>query len=60
LSVEFVLGDFLADAVPGPYDWIFEHTLFCAIDPARRDDYVNAVLDTLVNWEFATENLGRK
>ena len=40
LSAEFILGDFLADAALGPYDWIFEHTLFCAIDPARRDDYV--------------------
>ena len=44
LSAQFILGDFLADAAPGPYDWIFEHTLFCAIDPARRDDYVRAVL----------------
>jgi len=23
-----------------------------------RADYVNAVLDKLINWEFATENLG--
>jgi cyclopropane fatty-acyl-phospholipid synthase-like methyltransferase len=44
LSAHFILGDFLADAVPGPFDWIFEHTLFCAIDPSRRDDYVQAVL----------------
>jgi methyl halide transferase len=47
LSAQFLLGDFLADAVLGPYDWIFEHTLFCAIDPARRDDYVRAVLRRL-------------
>ncbi|MEW6303951.1 MAG: methyltransferase domain-containing protein, partial [Verrucomicrobiota bacterium] len=26
------------------FDWVFEHTLFCAIDPSRRDDYVRAVL----------------
>jgi SAM-dependent methyltransferase len=44
LSAQFILGDFLADAATGPYDWIFEHTLFCAIDPARRNDYVGAVL----------------
>jgi SAM-dependent methyltransferase len=44
LSAQFILGDFLQDAALGPYDWIFEHTLFCAIDPARRDDYVKAVL----------------
>ena len=47
LSAQFILGDFLAHAVPGPYDWIFEHTLFCAIDPSRRSDYVTAVLRRL-------------
>ena len=25
----------------------------------RRADYVNAVLDKLVNWEFAAENLAK-
>ncbi len=25
------------------YDWIWEHTCFCAIDPARREGYVEAV-----------------
>ena len=47
LSAQFILEDFLADAVTETYDWIFEHTLFCAIDPARRDDYVSAVLGRL-------------
>jgi SAM-dependent methyltransferase len=47
LSAQFVLGDFLEEAVPGPFDWIFEHTLFCAIDPCRRDDYLKAVLRRL-------------
>ena len=47
LSVQFVLGDFLGDAALGPFDWIFEHTLFCAIDPARREDYIKAVLRRL-------------
>ncbi|HEY3860265.1 MAG TPA: methyltransferase domain-containing protein [Verrucomicrobiae bacterium] len=47
LSAEFILGDFLEEAAPGPYDWIFEHTLFCAINPARREDYVKAVLRRL-------------
>jgi SAM-dependent methyltransferase len=27
----------------GAYDWVWEHTCFCAIDPARRDEYVRAV-----------------
>ncbi len=29
------------------FDWVFEHTCFCAIDPARRTDYVSAVAGTL-------------
>ncbi len=44
LSSTFVRTDFLADPAPKPFDWLFEHTLFCAIDPARRDDYAQAVL----------------
>jgi len=44
LDAHFVQADFLADAPPKPFDWLFEHTLFCAIDPSRRDDYVQAML----------------
>jgi SAM-dependent methyltransferase len=44
LAAQFHLGDFLADEPPQPFDWLFEHTLFCAIDPTRRADYVQAVL----------------
>jgi SAM-dependent methyltransferase len=44
LKAEFVLGNFLDDAPPRPFDWLFEHTLFCAIDPQRRSDYVRAAL----------------
>lgn len=44
LKATFLRGDFLEDSPPVPFDWVFEHTLFCAIDPARRDDYVRAVL----------------
>ncbi len=47
LSAQFIQGDFLAGDAMGPYDWIFEHTLFCAIDPGRREDYVRAVLHRL-------------
>jgi methyl halide transferase len=25
------------------FDWVFEHTCFCAIDPARRPDYVRVI-----------------
>ena len=41
---EFQLTNFLETEPATPFDWIFEHTLFCAIQPARRDDYVRAVL----------------
>src|SRR5262245_51490165 len=43
LTAEFALADFLHDAPPRLFDWIFEHTLFCAIQPSQRDDYVGAV-----------------
>jgi SAM-dependent methyltransferase len=42
--VRLLQSDFLADPPPEPFDWLFEHTLFCAIDPAQRDQYVEAVL----------------
>ena len=44
LTATFAQSDFLADPPPMQFDWLFEHTLFCAIDPSRRDDYVKAVL----------------
>ena len=44
LSAEFRLADFLHDEPPFLFDWLFEHTLFCAIQPGERDDYVRAVL----------------
>lgn len=33
---------------PPAFDLVIEHTCFCAIDPARRDDFVAAVADALV------------
>jgi SAM-dependent methyltransferase len=44
LPATFQLADFLTDHPPRQFDWLFEHTLFCAIDPKRRDEYVRAVL----------------
>ncbi len=44
LTAKFTLTDFLRDAAPQRFDWLFEHTLFCAIQPSERDDYVRAVL----------------
>ena len=47
MKAEFILGDFLIDTPLRPFDWVFEHTLFCAIDVDRRHDYVEAVLHWL-------------
>ena len=44
LTAKFQLADFLHDEPPQKFDWLFEHTLFCAIQPGERDDYVRAVL----------------
>lgn len=40
----FSVSDFLAGpGTHGRFDWVFEHTLWCAIPPDRRGDYVTAV-----------------
>jgi SAM-dependent methyltransferase len=40
-AVEFVTGDFfaLADPFAGAFDWVVEHTCFCAIEPKFRAAY---------------------
>lgn len=38
---------------------VWEHAYYLDYQN-RRADHVNAVLDKLVNWEFAADNLGRK
>jgi ubiquinone/menaquinone biosynthesis C-methylase UbiE len=40
---EYRVGNFLEDVPTGAFDWLFEHTLFCAIAPAQRDAYTAAV-----------------
>jgi cyclopropane fatty-acyl-phospholipid synthase-like methyltransferase len=42
LPAQFEERDFLSEPPLSAFDWLFEHTLFCAIDPSRRDDYVQA------------------
>jgi SAM-dependent methyltransferase len=44
LKAVFRQADFLRDDPPSPFDWLFEHTLFCAINPAERDAYTRAVV----------------
>jgi len=43
LTAKFQLSDFLHDPPPQKFDWLFEHTLFCAIKPEEREEYVRAV-----------------
>src|SRR5262245_37156629 len=43
LKATFSRADFLRDTPPFRFDWVFEHTLFCAIQPSERDEYVRAV-----------------
>jgi SAM-dependent methyltransferase len=40
----YLLGDFFAPppAMIGAFDWVFEHTCFCAIDLGRRPAYVKS------------------
>ena len=43
LPAAFQLADFLHAEPPQKFDWLFEHALFCAIQPDERDEYVRAV-----------------
>ncbi len=43
VQANFHRADFLRGDPPQLFDWIFEHTLFCAIQPVEREDYVHAV-----------------
>ena len=44
LAASFSTADFLRDEPPQTFDWLFEHTLFCAIHPHEREEYVHAAL----------------
>src|SRR5205809_143618 len=44
LHALFEQRDFLSQDPPAPFDWLFEHTLFCAIEPKHRDTYVKAAI----------------
>jgi methyl halide transferase len=44
LKAKFKQADFLRDEPPRQFDWLWEHTLYCAIQPDERDLYTQAVL----------------
>jgi len=44
LKATFEQRDFLHDSPSQLFDWLFEHTLFCAINPGDRDAYVQAAV----------------
>lgn len=48
LAIEFAVRDlFSYVGQPPAFDLVVEHTCFCAIEPKRREDYVDAVADAL-------------
>ena len=47
LSAEIKVGNFLDSDTEDRFDWVFEHTLFCAITRDLRPDYVKGVLNRL-------------
>jgi SAM-dependent methyltransferase len=48
-NLSFITGDFfqLPPEFAGSFDWIVEHTCFCAIDPSLRGEYVQATANAL-------------
>lgn len=46
---QYITGDLFAlkPDLQGHFDWIVEHTCFCAIPPTRRSDYVRSVHSAL-------------
>ena len=43
----YIAGNFLDANSLGPFDWIFEHTCFCAINPTSRPAYARAAAKAL-------------
>ena len=50
----YELGDLfnLPERFSGAFQWVFEHTCFCVIDPERRFDYVRAIAGALRSGGF--------
>ena len=46
-NAHYHLLNFLRDPPPRQFDWLFEHTLYCAIELEQRADYLQAAVDWL-------------
>jgi SAM-dependent methyltransferase len=48
-KVSFVTGNFfeVSPKMKGTFDWVVEHTCFCAIEPEQRRDYVRGAVAAL-------------
>ncbi len=49
MDISFIVGDFfkLPSKLKRSFDWLVEHTCFCAIEPRQRPDYVLAASSAL-------------
>jgi SAM-dependent methyltransferase len=49
MDISFIVGDFfhLPSKLKRSFDWLVEHTCFCAIEPRQRPDYVRAASTAL-------------
>ncbi len=48
-NLSFIAGDFfqLPPDLAGSFDWVVEHTCFCAIEPQMRQNYVRGAVNAL-------------
>ncbi len=48
---DYILADYFASPknLSNEFDWVFEHTCFCAIDPSQRDKYISSTHKILKN-----------
>ena len=47
LSCQILEQDFLCPKRQLRFQWVFEHTFYCAIDPSQRHDYLEALTEWL-------------
>lgn len=46
-NAHYHLADFLVSEPSRLFDWVFEHTFYCAIEPKRREEYAQGILHWL-------------